>query len=473
MTSTTESKPIKVGFVGLSAKGWAATSLAPSLTTPDMRKHIDIVAVSTTSEESAKKSAENQEKQLGHPVKAYHDLSKIVNDPDVDLVAVSVQAPKHKDSVLPVIEAGKNFFIEWPVGNRQTAIEIAQAAREKGLRSIVGLQARQAKFVAKVREILESGKLGKLLSTSIIALSGKELNIWTPNAYEHNGYYKKDVCVTPLSIGMGHLLDTLTTLLGDFASVQTTTATVHPIITLLDPAGNPNGKTHPAEIPDHYTIAGILKSGVVVNIFYRIGYVHTPGRRQFLWEIDGEEGSLRLENNGPYTSFISVYEPDLYLNGEKVDLGEGPSGFSYSIPSAWKAFAEGKGGYATIEDAVKIHELLAAIEKSQELDNRFSYLPQLCVSCWHLIRVAYQHQAHAIFYSLVTTAIVSKLRYILVSAQCFLCELLVSPLNYVWLGFRFHSKICCMSNPQVVSLIFADRNTDKRNRLYLRYIANC
>jgi len=142
---------------------------------------------------------------------------------------------------------------------------------------------------------------------------------------------------------------------------------VYPTITLLDPAGNPNGKTHPAEVPDHYTIAGTLKSGVVVNIFNRVGYTDVPGRRQFLWEIDGEEGSLRLEGNAPSSSFINVFEPDLYLNGEKIDLGEGPSGSSYSIPAAWKAFAEGKGGYATVEDAVKVHELLAAIESSQEL----------------------------------------------------------------------------------------------------------
>jgi len=150
MASTTESRSLKVGFVGLSAKGWAASYLAPTLTTPDMREHIDIVAVSTTSEESSNKSAENQAKQLGHPVKAYHDVSKIANDPDVDLVAVSVHASDHKDSVLPVIEAGKAFFVEWPVGNRQVARELAQGAREKGLRTIVGLQGRQSKAIAKV-----------------------------------------------------------------------------------------------------------------------------------------------------------------------------------------------------------------------------------------------------------------------------------------------------------------------------------
>ena len=113
-----------------------------------------ITAVSTTNEESAKASAEAQSAAQGQlKVKAYHGrTSAIVNDPDVDLVAVSVKAPNHLDAVLPAIEAGKDIFVEWPVGRSlDETRQIYEKAKQTGVRSIVGLQRRQNIAVLKVR----------------------------------------------------------------------------------------------------------------------------------------------------------------------------------------------------------------------------------------------------------------------------------------------------------------------------------
>lgn len=182
--------------------------------------------------------------------------------------------------------------------------------------------------------------------------------------------YKLYQGVTMLSIGFGHVADTFTSLLGEFATIQSSNATVYPVINLLDKDKQPNGRTYPSEVPDHFSVAGLLKSGVVYNIFYRGGYALTPGRSQFIWEIDGEDGTIRIEGSRDHGSFISLEEPDVYLNGDKVDLGSGlgpNNGAFYSVSSAWKAFAEGRTGeYASIEDAVKNQGILDAIEKSGE-----------------------------------------------------------------------------------------------------------
>ena len=149
------SSPIKVGFVGLSTIGWAAATLAPSLFQPSLQAKYKLIAVSTTSEESAKASAEKHATQLGHAVKAYHgSTSQISADPEVDLVVVSVKPWSQKAGILPVIEQRKNFFLEWPVGRSlQETLEIADAAHKYGVRSIVGLQGRQSPVVKKVRRI--------------------------------------------------------------------------------------------------------------------------------------------------------------------------------------------------------------------------------------------------------------------------------------------------------------------------------
>jgi predicted dehydrogenase len=141
---------INVGFVGLSKSGWASNALAAPLIKTGKYK---IVAVSTSRAESAAASAEAQSAAGGgHTVKPYHgDTSQIANDPDVQLVAVSVRAPEHQAAALPAIEAGKDLFIEWPAGhNLEVTKELWAKAKAKGIRTIVGLQGRQNPVVLKV-----------------------------------------------------------------------------------------------------------------------------------------------------------------------------------------------------------------------------------------------------------------------------------------------------------------------------------
>jgi len=177
---------------------------------------------------------------------------------------------------------------------------------------------------------------------------------------------------TRLSVPIGHQLDQVTHLLGDFASLTATEAILYPVGTFIDADGKPTGKTVQSEIPDHYSITGFLKTGVLVNLFWRAGYAvgEETGRRQYIWEIDGEEGTIRLESNGPLGALPAMVEPDLYLNGKKVEL-DNPGGPVDSVSVEWKEFADGnRGDYATIEDAVKHHELLDAIELSAKEGRR-------------------------------------------------------------------------------------------------------
>jgi predicted dehydrogenase len=169
-----------------------------------------------------------------------------------------------------------------------------------------------------------------------------------------------------LSIPVGHQIDTFTHILGDFATVSATAATAYPEAVVLDEDDKPTGKTIKATSPDHIAITGLLKSGVFASVMWRGGYPSTKGRRQLVWEIDGDEGSIRLESNVALGGFVSFHDPDLYLNGELVNV-EGGGGMIVNLTSAWAEIAKGETGeYATIDDAVKNQKLLDAIERSIE-----------------------------------------------------------------------------------------------------------
>ncbi|KAK7462950.1 hypothetical protein VKT23_007531 [Stygiomarasmius scandens] len=368
--------PIKVGFVGLSTTGWASTALATPLLQND---NYTLTAISTSSKESAETSAAKYSAITGHQVKAYYGgTDQIANDPNVDLVAVAVKAPLHKQLLTPVIEAGKDFFIEWPAGkNTEETIQFAETAKAKGLRSIVGAQGWQSPAVKKAKEIIDSGKIGKIMSSSIIALLPREAKMWGPEVLASNSYLlERGGGATMLDLSVGQQLNSMTYILGDFISVYSTTTTLYPTSTLVSQDGAPTGETITNKSPDHIAFSGILSSGALISVVWRGGYKSTPGRQQLIWEIDGEEGSIKLTNDQVSGSAFHVKDPRLYLNGELVELeregGPDPTGGMLgNAGAAWQEFAEGDNGkYPTIEDAVKVHRLLDAIRLSAETGKR-------------------------------------------------------------------------------------------------------
>lgn len=65
------------------------------------------------------------------------------------------KVPLHKYLALPALEAGKAVFCEWPLGNGLAeGEELAALARRKGVKTMVGLQARHGGSILKVRHSL-------------------------------------------------------------------------------------------------------------------------------------------------------------------------------------------------------------------------------------------------------------------------------------------------------------------------------
>ena len=82
--------PIGVGIIGLSAdqSAWATSAHASPLKSAPLNEKFKLVALGTSSPETAKKAAE------AHGVaadKAYSSAEAIAEDKDVDLVVVSVK----------------------------------------------------------------------------------------------------------------------------------------------------------------------------------------------------------------------------------------------------------------------------------------------------------------------------------------------------------------------------------------------
>ncbi len=145
---------IRLGVVGLSSRGWASQALIPPLFDSLLSAKYTITALCTSSEASATDAVAKYSKLTGHIVKGYHGKSgpsDIAADPDVDMVVVSVKIPDHYNAVMPAIEAGKDVFVEWTPGNGlDQTLKIAEAAKRKGVRCLVGSQGHHSASTRKV-----------------------------------------------------------------------------------------------------------------------------------------------------------------------------------------------------------------------------------------------------------------------------------------------------------------------------------
>ena len=74
------------------------------------------------------------------------------------------------------LKAGKPVFCEWPLGaNLAEAEEMNNLAKEKSLRTMVGLQARSDPSVMYARDLIAQGHIGEVLTANLSVVSGAQL----------------------------------------------------------------------------------------------------------------------------------------------------------------------------------------------------------------------------------------------------------------------------------------------------------
>ncbi len=362
MTTRIEST-LGVGIIGVSpVRGWAATAHIPALRALPT---YEIRALSGHSAESARAAGE----MFG--VRAvFSDPKQVVSQPDVDVVAVTVKVPHHRELVSAALAAGKAVYCEWPLGrDLDDARAMAALAAKQGVRTVVGLQARQAPAIEFVQELLRDGYVGEVLSTTLVGLSVPGDVVGQPNAYmldKRNG-------ANVLTIAVGHSLDLLNYVLGEFTDLSAVSALRRPIIT-IEETGEKIVKT----AADQIAVIGTLTSGATASVHVREA---VPGGTGFLWEINGTDGTLRITADAAYPEIYPLTVAGARGRSEPAELAP-PAALTqkwpaltrlegapaYNVGRAYAAFAADiENGTHTVPDfadAVRRHEVIAAIERS-------------------------------------------------------------------------------------------------------------
>jgi predicted dehydrogenase len=185
--TTTNMAPIKIGLIGLStsskATNWAVIAHLPYLQSPRGKAHYEIIALCNSSVDSAKNSITHF--NLSSTIKSYGSPEDLAADPDVELVVCVVGVENHYDVLLPAIKAGKNVYTELPLAsNMQQMQELVDLAEEKGVKTMFGLQGQAHPAIQLIKKMIAEDKIGKPLSTTLIATTGLPLDRPLPVAFK-------------------------------------------------------------------------------------------------------------------------------------------------------------------------------------------------------------------------------------------------------------------------------------------------
>src|SRR5258706_9159476 len=258
-----------VGIIGVTpAWGWAATAHIPALRA---LPNYEVRALSATSAEAARAAGE----AFGVAA-VFSNHEEMVAQPDVDVVAVTVKVPHHRELVSAALAAGKAVYCEWPLGrDLAEARAMAALAAERGVRTIVGLQARQAPAIDFVQQLLSDGYVGEVLSTTMVGLSVPGDAVVKANAYMLDNTNGANL----LTIAVGHSLDTLNFVLGEFAELSAVSDLRRPLMTIEE-----TGEAGAHTAADQIAVIGTLKSRAIASVHVREA---VAGGNGFFWEVHG------------------------------------------------------------------------------------------------------------------------------------------------------------------------------------------
>lgn len=123
----------------------------------------EVVAVMSRTASKAKSYAER------HGIKRwYTDAQELIDDPDVNAVYVATPPSSHATYAILAMHAGKPVYVEKPLAsNYDDCARINRVSEQTGIACYVAYYRRSLPYFNKVKSIIASGDIGKVLNVQI------------------------------------------------------------------------------------------------------------------------------------------------------------------------------------------------------------------------------------------------------------------------------------------------------------------
>ncbi len=315
-------KEIRVGVVGFGFMGRAHTFGYKTIPLyyRDLPFKITLAGVATPRLEVAQRAAE----ELGF-LKATTDVDELLSDPNIDAVSICTPNIFHMDGVTKALKAGKHVYCDKPLGATYAeSLEVARLAEESGCVTQMALQYRFYTGTLRAKQLMEEGRLGRVLLFRAAYLHPTGVNPDKPLGWKQQKQFGGGGVLLDLG---SHIFDLMYWMLGEYDSVMTNNTIVYP------QRPGQNGGLVDVDAEDMSVSMVRMKSGAQGTI--EASKVATGTNDELRFEIHGTKGALYYNSMRPNElRFYDATQPDMPYGGESgfkiiecVSRYESPGGF--------------------------------------------------------------------------------------------------------------------------------------------------
>jgi predicted dehydrogenase len=363
-------KPLNIGMIGYGFMGRAHTNGYKRVNDFfDLPYRPVLKAVCARDEAKAKAFAE----QWGYE-SVETDWKKLLARKDIDAVDICTPNNLHKEISIAAAQAGKMILCEKPLAmNAAEGEEMCAAVEKAGVANIVWYNYRRIPAVTYAKQIIDSGKLGR-----IFHYRANFLQDWTINADLPQGgaaLWRLDAAAAGSGVTgdlLAHCIDTALWLNGSITDVTAMTETF-----IKERKHQLTGKSEKVTIDDACAFLCHFKNGSL-GLFESTRYARGH-KALYTFEVNGENGSLKWDLHdlhrlqwfdyrveGPLRGWASIHVTD----GDHPYMGKWwvpglAIGYEHSFVHQVKDFLEGLGSGKpagpTFRDALETQKVCDAV----------------------------------------------------------------------------------------------------------------
>lgn len=298
--------------------------------------------------------------RLGYE-RAVADYHEVLADPAVDVVSICSPNFLHREMAVAAAGAGKPFWIEKPMGRSASdSREIHEAVQRAGVITSVGFNYRHAPAIERARDLVRSGRLGRITNVRGSLLADYSSDPAAPLTWR---FERERAGSGVLGDLLSHGLDLAQYVVGRIASVSALAETFiqerpKPAAGIVDRSAAATGALGRVENEDYAALLFRFEDGAVGTM--DSSRVMRGPHAEYTLEVYGTKGSVRWD-------FQRLNELEVYLDGQEVDgyathyVAAGDGEFARFQPGAGTAM--GYDDLKTIEAA----QFIASVRRGEQL----------------------------------------------------------------------------------------------------------
>lgn len=303
------------------------------------------------------------------------DWRAVVDRDDIDIVDICAPGWMHAEIALAALEAGKHVLVEKPLANTMAEAEAmtraAQAARTRGVQSMIGFNYRRVPALALAKELIAEGRLG-----TVRHIRASYLQDWLTDAQAPMTWRLRKDAAGSGALGdiASHAIDQVMFLLGE--AVTEVSGRLHTFVSSRPGEHGPEDVT----VDDAAWATLSLTGGAIASV--EVSRMATGQKNSLKLEIYGDHGALLFDlENLNELGFLDATAPAREQGFRRILVNEPehpymdawwPQGhiigwehtFTHQIRDFLTAIDGGSAPSPSFEEGLAVQRVLAAIEES-------------------------------------------------------------------------------------------------------------